>query len=162
MHDDDTSSAEPIHAAFTRLMRWAHRGDVRRLLLGSAAEALSMNDITLLRAIGTHGPVRGSDLAAWQGVDKSTITPQVRRLEDRGLIAREGDPGDRRAALLTVTEHGRRKLRKIDDSGALLFERAVDGWSDDDRRLLGELMTRLAAELALVPKESVLHARQRA
>jgi DNA-binding MarR family transcriptional regulator len=162
VHDDDTSEAGQIHAAFTRLMRWAQRGDVRRLLMGSAAEELSMHDITLLRAISTHGPVRGSDLAAWQGVDKSTITPQVRRLEDRGLVTREGDPGDRRAALLTVTAHGRRRLREVDDSGVRLFEQALDGWSDDDRRVLAQLMTRLAGELALVPRESVLHARRRA
>jgi DNA-binding MarR family transcriptional regulator len=161
VHDDDTSPAGQIHGAFTRLMRWAQRGDVRRLLMGSAAQDLSMHDITLLRAIGTHGPVRGSDLASWQGVDKSTITPQVRRLEDRGLVAREGDPGDRRATLLSVTDHGRRKLREMDDSGARLFEQALDGWSAEDRRVLAELMTRLAAELALVPAESVLHARRR-
>ncbi|UQU62712.1 MarR family transcriptional regulator [Couchioplanes caeruleus] len=162
MHDDDTSPAGQIHAAFTRLMRWAQRGDVRRLLMGSAAEELSMHDITLLRAISTHGPVRGSDLATWQGVDKSTVTPQVRRLEDRGLVTREGDPGDRRAALLTVTDQGRRRLRETDDSGVVLFERALDGWSDDDRRVLAELMTRLAGELALVPAASVLHTRRRA
>jgi trehalose/maltose hydrolase-like predicted phosphorylase len=46
-------------------MRWAHRSDVRRSMLGAAAQDMSTNDITLLRAITTHGPVRVSDLAAW-------------------------------------------------------------------------------------------------
>jgi DNA-binding MarR family transcriptional regulator len=104
--------------------------------------------------------VRASDLAAWQGVDKSTITPQVHRLAERGLVARRGDPGDRRAALLTVTDHGRRKLQEMDESGVRLFERALDSWSGDDRRALATLMRRLAAELAVVPQESIFHTRQ--
>jgi DNA-binding MarR family transcriptional regulator len=157
---DDESSLQQIHEAFTRLMRWAHRGDVRRSLLGTSAESLSMNDITLLRAITAQGPVRASDLAAWQGVDKSTVTPQVHRLAERGLVARRGDPGDRRAALLTVTDQGRRKLRETDESGVRLFERALGGWSGEDRHALAALMQRLAAELAVVPQESIFHTRQ--
>ena len=104
--------------------------------------------------------MRAFDLAAWQGVDKSTITPQVHRLAERGLVARRGDPGDRRAALLTVTDHGRRKLQEMDESGVRLFERALDSWSGDDRRALATLMRRLAAELAVVPQESIFHTRQ--
>jgi DNA-binding MarR family transcriptional regulator len=153
MHHDD-SPAGQVQEAFTRLMRWAQRGDVRRSLLGAAAQALSTNDITLLRTIATRGPVRASDLAAWQGVDKSTVTPQVRRLEERGLVARQGDPGDRRAALLTATDHGRRSLHDIDRAGVSLFERALDGWSDADRHALATLMRRFADELADVPQES--------
>jgi DNA-binding MarR family transcriptional regulator len=157
---DDGTAARQIHGAFTQLMRWAHRGDVRRTLLESTAETLSTNDITLLRAITAHGPVRISDLASWQGVDKSTLTPQVRRLEDRDLVARHADPGDRRASLMTVTDHGRRRLDAMDRAGEDLFERALDGWSDDDRHHLATLMQRLAAGLAVVPHESVLRTRQ--
>lgn len=143
-------------------MRWAHRGDVRRSLLGTAADTLSMNDITLLRAISKHGPVRVSDLASWQGVDKSTVTPQVRRLEERGLVGREGDAGDKRVVLLSVTDHGRRKVQDMDEIGVHLFEQALTGWPAADQRALATLMQRLAAELAVVPQESVLHTRQQA
>ncbi|GIF00883.1 MarR family winged helix-turn-helix transcriptional regulator [Paractinoplanes rishiriensis] len=155
MRDDD-DSARQVQEAFTSLLRWAHRGDVRRSLLGAAAQALTPNDITLLRSITEQGPVRASDLAAWQGVDKSTVTPQVRRLEERGLIARQGDPGDKRAALLTVTDGGRQRLREIDRSGVRLFEHALDGWPADDRRTLATLMQRLLDELADVPQRNTL------
>ncbi|BCJ49779.1 hypothetical protein Asp14428_12540 [Actinoplanes sp. NBRC 14428] len=159
---NDMSPPERVQEAFTELMRWAHRGDVRRALLGSAAQELSTNDITLLRAITTHGPVRASELAARQGVDKSTVTPQIRRLEDRGLVERHGDPGDRRATLLSATDLGRRQLRQMDEVGTHLFERALQGWPDDDRRALATLMQRLAGELAGVPRESIPRARHHA
>jgi hypothetical protein len=42
----------------------------------------------------TRGPVRVSELASWQGVDKPTVTPQVHRLEQRGVVSRHGDPAD--------------------------------------------------------------------
>jgi DNA-binding MarR family transcriptional regulator len=145
---DHDAAAEQVQEAFTRLMRWAQRGDVRRSLLGAAAQALSTNDVTLLRTIIANGPVRASDLASWQGVDKSTVTPQVRRLEERGLVARQGDPGDRRAALLTATDHGRRQLQEIDAAGVRLFGQAIDGWPAADRRTLAALMQRLVDDLA--------------
>jgi DNA-binding MarR family transcriptional regulator len=159
MHLESDSSARPIQEAFTQLMRWAQRGDVRRALLDGSTEALSTNDIVLLRAITTHGPVRASDLAHWQGVDKSTVTPQVRRLSERGLVTRQGDPGDRRAALLTLTEHGRQRLEQIDEAGTNLFERALDGWPPDDRRALATLMQRFVDGLADVPQANLLASR---
>jgi DNA-binding MarR family transcriptional regulator len=161
MHRDDGSPPQQIQEAFTKLMRWAQRGDVRRSLIGAAAQTLSRNDITLLRAITTHGPVRVSDLASWQGVDKSTVTPQVRRLEERGLVVRQGDPGDKRAVLLTATDHGRQRLQAMDTVGVRLFERALDGWTDSERRVLAALMQRFVDELADVPQDSTSHLRQR-
>lgn len=153
------SDTRRVHEAFTLLLRWAQRGDVRRALLGDAAPVLSPSDITLLRTIAAHGPVRASDLASWRGVDKSTVTPRIHRLEDHHLVARHGDPGDKRAALLSVTEAGRRKLAAIDDVGAALFGQALDGWSGDDRQALATLLQRLVTDLAGVPAERTPHRR---
>jgi DNA-binding MarR family transcriptional regulator len=153
MAQDAGSSARQVQAAFTDLMRWAQRGDVRRSLIGAAAQTLSTNDITLLRMIVKHGPVRVSDLAAWQGVDKSTVTPQVRRLEERALVERHGHPGDKRAVLLTATDHGRRRLQEVDEVGARLFGRALDGWPVADQRAFAALMRRFADGLADVPRD---------
>jgi DNA-binding MarR family transcriptional regulator len=155
MHSDEDASAQQLQAAFTGLMRWAQRGDVRRRLIGAAAQTLSTNDLTLLRTIVTHGSVRASDLASWQGVDKSTVTPQVRRLEERGLVARQGDPEDKRAALLTATHRGRRTLQEVDQAGVRLFAQALDGWPDADRRAMAALMRRLVDDLADVPQAKV-------
>jgi len=153
MHPDE-DAPQQVQEAFTKLMRWAQRGDVRRALIGAAAQTLSTNDITLLRMIISHGPIRVSDLASWQHVDKSTVTPQVRRLEERGLVARQGDPGDKRAVLLTATDDGRQRLQEMNTVGVRLFQRALDRWSDPDRRALATLMQRFVDELADVPPGS--------
>jgi DNA-binding MarR family transcriptional regulator len=158
----DDSPARQVQEAFTRLLWWAQRGDVRRSLLGAAAQTLSTNDISLLRMIIKHGPVRVSELASWQGVDKSTITPQVHRLEQRGVVARQSDPGDKRVVLLTATDHGRQSLQEIDKAGVHLFQNALDGWSADDLRALAALMQRFADDLADVPPDSSSRLRQHA
>ena len=137
-----------VQAAVTEVLRWASRGDVRRMLLGRAGRDLSVNDVTLLRAIAVGGPVRASDLADSQGVDKSTITPQIRRLEHRGLVARRADPADGRAVLVSATPRGRRVKQQLDEAGAAVFDDILRNWPNEDRRALAILIQRFAQQLA--------------
>ncbi|WCL53515.1 MarR family winged helix-turn-helix transcriptional regulator [Gimibacter soli] len=53
------------------------------------------------------GPQRAGELAALAAVKKPTITPIVATLEDRGWVAREADPDDRRSSRLMMTDEGR-------------------------------------------------------
>ena len=80
-------------------------------------------------------------------MDKSTITPQVRRLEERGLIKRSADPDDRRAALLTVTARGRRTCERIDATAVAFISEGLRDWPEDDRQLFASLFTRFANDL---------------
>src|SRR3954452_25570912 len=88
------SAGTEVHEALSRVLRWTSRRANRQRLYGTAAE-LSQNEVGLLDAVAGAGCVRLSDLATWQGVDKSTITPQVRKLEERGLLSRRADATDR-------------------------------------------------------------------
>lgn len=46
-------------------------------------------------------------LGELMGVDRTTISGIVDRLERGGLVKRESDPGDRRSCMLCLTEKGR-------------------------------------------------------
>ena len=116
-------------------------------LLGEAGRELSANDVHLLRTVITQGPVRASDLAGWQGVDKSTISTQVRRLEERDLVVRRPHPADRKAVLFSATTRGRRLRRRMDAAGAALFVELLRGWTDADREALGTLLDRFSRQL---------------
>jgi DNA-binding MarR family transcriptional regulator len=135
-----------VQEALAQVLRWAGRRDIRRRLLGAAAEELSQNDVWLLTLIEANGPVRFSDLADAQGVDKSTITPQVRRLEEHQLIERQ-PASDRRVSLLTITSRGRQVRHEMATSGADLFNEALQDWSAEDRDAFAALFTRLADQL---------------
>jgi len=122
-----------VHEALSRVLRWTSRRANRQRLYGTAAE-LSQNEVWLLDAVADAGRVRLSDLATWQGVDKSTITPQVRKLEERGLLSRRADATDRRAALLVLTPRGRAVQKRRAEAGAALIDTVLQKWSVEQRK----------------------------
>ncbi|WP_272027675.1 MarR family winged helix-turn-helix transcriptional regulator [Kocuria rosea] len=129
------------------LMRWASRSDVRRYVFGPAAAELSPTDAALLEHLIRTGPMRLSDLAGQWGVNKSTMTPQVRRLEDKGLIDRQPDPGDRRATVVGISAEGIELQRRIGAAGAAAFDEILSTWPQQDREALGSLLLRFAYQL---------------
>jgi DNA-binding MarR family transcriptional regulator len=75
----------------------------------------------LLSAIEAEGAARISDLAALDHCSQPTMTTQVRRLEDAGLVSRTNDPVDARAVLISITPKGVQTLAKVrSDRGAVL------------------------------------------
>jgi DNA-binding MarR family transcriptional regulator len=141
-------AATQVRQAAARLTWWTSRGDVRRRLLGAVGE-LSANDAWLLGAIVAAGTLRVSDVARMQGVDKSTISPQLRRLEQHGLLARTTDPSDGRAVLLRATDKGHRWQQELDVAGAAVFAEVLRRWTRDDATNFATLLTRFADQLTL-------------
>src|SRR5215203_4057896 len=92
----------------TRL-RMAIARSARRLRQESGT-GLSPSLTAALATVERHGPLTPSELAARERVQRPTITRLAIRLEELGLVARAGDPGDRRSSLITVTPAGRALL----------------------------------------------------
>ena len=136
-----------VQAALARVLRWTSRRANRQRLYGAAAQELSQNEVSLLDAVASTGRVRLTDLAAWQGVDKSTITPQVRKLEERGLVVRSDDSADRRAVLLTITPRGRALQRRRAQAGAALINKLLQEWPAEEREAFAVYFTRFADQL---------------
>ncbi len=136
-----------VQSALSQLVRWMGRGDVRAALRGTTGDDLSATDLWVLATIADAEPVRSSALAAWQAVDKSTVAAQVRRLTDRGLLARTEDPDDRRAVLLTLTGQGRATITAQNAARAGVFEALLAPWEEPDRARLAELLGRLSDQL---------------
>jgi DNA-binding MarR family transcriptional regulator len=136
-----------LQKAMAKIVWWLGRAESRAAVLGDAGRDLSPVDEHLVRTILANGPVRITDLAVWQGVDKSTITPQVRRLEQKGLVKRSPDPGDGRAALLTVTAKGRRTCERMDATAVAFISEALREWPEEDREAFAALFSRFAETL---------------
>jgi DNA-binding MarR family transcriptional regulator len=143
-----SGAAAQVRQAAARLTWWTSRGDVRRRLLGATGE-LSANDAWLLGSIVAAGTMRVSEVARMQGVDKSTISPQLRRLEQRSLLARTTDPSDGRVVLVSATDEGRRWCEELEAAGAAVFADALRDWPKDDVAVLAKLLTRLADHLTI-------------
>jgi DNA-binding MarR family transcriptional regulator len=92
-----------------------------------------------------------SDLAICCGLDASTVSRHAKNLEDQGLVARSGDPQDRRASRLELTDAGRSYIAEHMALRARLLGDALAGWPDDDRNDFLRLTQRLASSLTTVP-----------
>jgi DNA-binding MarR family transcriptional regulator len=136
-----------VQEALARVLRWTSRRANRQRLYGAAAQELSQNEVWLLDAVAGTGRVRLSDLVAWQGVDKSTMTPQVRRLEERGLLQRSADSADRRAVLLTITPRGRALQKRRARAGAALIDALLQEWPAEEREAFAVYFARFAGQL---------------
>jgi DNA-binding MarR family transcriptional regulator len=65
--------------------------------------------LTQLSAMGTlhkHGPMSAGELANCERVQPPSMTKVLSMLEERGLVRRDAHPGDRRQAIMSITEEG--------------------------------------------------------
>lgn len=129
------------------LVRWFTRSDVKRAMLADAEPALSWTDAWLLGRITDTGPVRLSELADWQEVDRSTMSTQVRRLETLGLVGREADARDGRAFLVTATRAGTARHQRTKETARSLYTKLLEDWSEDDLRAAAQVARRLTQTL---------------
>ncbi len=124
----------------------------RSRLPAIAAElGLSEPQALALRALDPDEPVAMCRVAEALACDPSNVTGIVRRLESRGLVARNRDPEDRRVRRLALTAAGR-------EQRARLIERLAEpppGIRDlppGDQRTLHRILERaLAMREARVP-----------
>ncbi|WP_030156243.1 MarR family winged helix-turn-helix transcriptional regulator [Glycomyces sp. NRRL B-16210] len=131
------------HALF-RVGR-AHRVAAGRLL---REIGLYPGQEIMLGHLADHGEARQSRLVAELGLDPSTVTKMLQRLERQGLVERRPDPGDRRASVVAVTAAGRDLQGRIDESWRRLDALTCEGFDEADRRRLTELLDRLERNLA--------------
>jgi len=80
------------------------------------------------------------------GLDKTTLTSLLDRLETGGLIIRSLDPHDRRARIPQVTTAGRRTQARVTRARDHAEAELLKTFSPQEQHLLRDLLTRLAAD----------------
>jgi DNA-binding MarR family transcriptional regulator len=119
-------SEAPGEESIARLRRAVLRlgRDLRRT---SAEESLSPAQSSVLATVVREGPQRSGDLAAAEGLNPTMLSRILAHLEERELIVRASDAGDRRCAVVRPTPAGRRLVRRLRAAhGRLLLERLAE------------------------------------
>ena len=104
--------ATRTHAETAARLRTAIARLNRRLRQQTVGE-LTLSQWSALVAVESAGRMRIGDLAAYEHVSAPTATRLVASLEAEGLLRREVDDGDRRSALVSLTEPGRHALAEL-------------------------------------------------
>lgn len=104
---------------------------------------LPFSRIRILRRLAQR-PLTVKEVASAATVDAPAATVAINDLEDRGLVVRETDPGNRRCKLVSLTEAGRQMVALIDatDDPAPDSLHSLDG---ADLEALAVLVGRLGA-----------------
>lgn len=98
-------------------LRQGIRALVRRFSLAERSDlgccGMTVAQAATLQALA-DGSMRLGDVSRRLGIAPSTLTRNLVRLEERGLVARENDPGDGRAQRVTLTAAGREAAREVE------------------------------------------------
>lgn len=101
----------------------------------------------LLARVGRYGPIGVVDLADRTGRDHTTISRQMSRLEELGLIERKACAQDKRVREASVTEKGAAMVAALNAARERLANRILASWSDGELDTLRHLLRRFADDL---------------
>ena len=125
----------------------------RRLRMASMA-ALAQHDVTpsqvrAIRVLATHdtgpdnGGVRSKALADHLRIAPRSTTEVVDALEEKGLVTRSPDPGDRRATLVSLTDRGRALAEEVRRTRGVASEQLLERLTPTDREDLARILRKL-------------------
>ncbi|WP_128381189.1 MarR family winged helix-turn-helix transcriptional regulator [Streptomyces cavernae] len=97
----------------------------------------------LLALLAESGRTRATELAAYVGVGKATMSRQLRALEELGLVYREPDPADGRAWLIQLTDLGRDRFNSVRDARRARYVRQLKNWDRTEVAELARLLRQL-------------------
>jgi MarR family transcriptional regulator, organic hydroperoxide resistance regulator len=129
-------------------------GQVSRLHRAAAGELLKCTGLypgqeLLMMHLWDAGPVRQADLIDALGVDPSTVTKMLQRLQRTGKVTQTTDPADRRAVLVETTESSSALRPEIEAAWKSLEDRTVAALDPAERAELHRLLNKVAANLSL-------------
>lgn len=123
-------------------------------LIEMAGVALDRALFPLLARVERRGPLGIKELAELCGRDYTTVSRQVARLEELGLVARQVNTVDARVKEAVITDAGRTMTQALDGAREKLITALLADWSAEDVATLSGLLRRLADDaLGLVQAE---------
>jgi DNA-binding MarR family transcriptional regulator len=139
--EDEVEQAARLRVAVARLAR-----QLRQRTMGG----LTPSQLSCLTSVERLEPVRLAELAAREAVAPPTLTRIVAVLGELGMLERQADPDDARAARITTTAAGRLALQRVREERTAFLVDRLHALAEEDRRRLPSLVA-LLEQLAEAP-----------
>ena len=140
----NASALEPDVRRVFDSLRWIVRELRLHPATGDRATGLSVAQVFVLQVLKDQGPLSVGDLAEQTATDPSSVSVVVRKLHDKGLVAKHAAPGDRRKLTVSLTAAG----VKIATKSPIPVQQVLIGrmaqLAPDQLRCLADLLERLA------------------
>lgn len=125
----------------TRLMNRYYDRRVR-------AYGITRTQWTLLTYLSRYEGVSQTKLAEYMDLAPMTLTRQIDKLEEDGLLDRRQDPQDRRTNLIYLTEKSQPLMTHMHDIAVEAKEAALKNFNEEERRLLRDYLWRVRENMA--------------
>ena len=136
-----------MHDALLDIIGFMSRPEPDVTLMSEMAMPLERALLPLLVRIDRRGPIGVVELADLVGRDYTTVSRQVARLDELGLVVRRSGIRDKRVREAEVTELGREMADAIDRMREQLVGELMADWTNAERRDLARLMKRFANDM---------------
>jgi DNA-binding MarR family transcriptional regulator len=138
VHNAHISASLPaLHRALIEIVGEMNRPERDAVMLEKAGLSLERALFPLLVLVERLGPIGVVDLAGRVGRDYTTVSRQIARLEELGLVVRRAGTTDRRVREAVITTQGKIATDAVD---AARERMAVDLFGDWDPRDFDELV----------------------
>jgi DNA-binding MarR family transcriptional regulator len=142
-----------LHLSLLEIVSAINRPERDDALLARAGLALERALFPLIVVIGRLGPIGVVDLAGRVGRDYTTVSRQVARLEELGLVTRKASGTDRRVREAVITAEGKTVTKAVDAAREQMAVALFRNWSRKDFDDLARLLRMLAKDLNAAPAE---------
>jgi DNA-binding MarR family transcriptional regulator len=117
-----------------------------RAIARAEEEGFELYDYSVLALLAEGDRETQSTIANALGVDPSRLVALLDSLEERGLVARQRDPQDRRRHVVSITAAGKRQLVQLREIVHRLEDEFFAPLDEAKRKALYDLLVELAAQ----------------
>jgi len=140
-----------LHRALVDVMGLMNRPQRDSALLQEAGVSLDRALFPLLIVVERKGPLGVVELSEFVGRDYTTVSRQIAKLDNLGLIRRRASKADNRVREAVLTAKGKEVTSAIDAARERLAILLFAKWSKRDLQDLARLMRRFADDLQSLP-----------
>ena len=114
---------------------------------------LTATDSKTIDILSREGPLTAGEIATRTGLQATSVTSLIDRLEDKQMVRRVRDPADRRRVIVELVPGVAARLGAVYDVLRADMESELERYSDDELALITTFLSRSAdAMLAAIAK----------
>ncbi|MEV4190484.1 MarR family winged helix-turn-helix transcriptional regulator [Streptomyces toxytricini] len=123
---------------------------LHRVTAGSLLRATGLypGQEVLMMQLWAYGEQRQSDLIKTLGLDSSTVTKMLQRMEQAGFVSRRRDELDRRVVLVSATRAGQALRAQVEAAWQELEALTLAGMTPQEQAVVMKALKRLERNLA--------------
>lgn len=141
-----------LHTALLDIVAVMNRPQRDEAIVRAAGIPLDRALFPLLVWIERFGPLGVVDLADRVGRDHTTVSRQVAKLDELGLVRRQAGATDARVREAVVTSQGKSMTDAVDAARERLGREIFADWDPDDVAELVRLMSKFAEAIDAAPE----------